>query len=78
MHIPAIASALELANFGSQKWKTLRRSRRRGESTFDSSGYSEMTKRGYNLLSWTQDGMTCWLVSDVPTSELERFAQLYK
>jgi anti-sigma factor RsiW len=43
-----------------------------------SSGYSEMTKRGYNLLSWTQDGMTCWLVSDVPTSELEQFAQLYR
>ena len=43
-----------------------------------SSGYSEMTRRGYNLLSWTQDGMTCWLVSDVPTSELEQFAQLYK
>jgi anti-sigma factor RsiW len=42
------------------------------------SGYSAMTRRGYNLLSWTQDGMTCWLVSDVPTSELEQFAQLYK
>jgi anti-sigma factor RsiW len=43
-----------------------------------SSGYSEMTKRGYNLVSWTQNGMTCWLVSDVQTSELEQFAQLYK
>jgi anti-sigma factor RsiW len=43
-----------------------------------SSGYVEMTKRGYNLLSWTQDGMTYWLVSDVETSELEQFAQLYR
>jgi len=43
-----------------------------------SSGYSEMTRRGYNLISWTQDGMTYWLVSDVQTSELEQFAQLYK
>ena len=43
-----------------------------------SSGYSEMKRRGYNLLSWTRDGMTCWLVSDVQTGELEQFAQLYK
>jgi anti-sigma factor RsiW len=43
-----------------------------------SSGYSAMKKRGYNLVSWTQGGMTCWLVSDVQTSELEQLAQLYK
>jgi anti-sigma factor RsiW len=48
-----------------------------GPST-SSSGYSEMTKRGYNIVSWTQDGMIYWLVSDVQTSELEQFAQLYK
>jgi anti-sigma factor RsiW len=48
------------------------------ESSSSSSGYSEMTKRGYNLVSWTQNGMTFWLVSDVQTSELEQFAQLYK
>jgi anti-sigma factor RsiW len=47
-------------------------------SSSSSSGYSEMKRSGYNLLSWTQDGMTCWLVSDLQTSELERFAQLYK
>jgi anti-sigma factor RsiW len=43
-----------------------------------SSGYSVMKRRGYNLVSWTQDGMTCWLVSDVQTGELEQLAQLYK
>jgi anti-sigma factor RsiW len=48
------------------------------ESSSSSSGYSEMSKRGYNLVSWTQNGMTFWLVSDVQTSELEQFAQLYK
>ena len=42
------------------------------------SGYSAMKKRGYNLVSWTRDGMTCWLVSDVQTSELEQLAELYK
>ncbi len=42
------------------------------------SGYSAMKKRGYNLVSWMQDGMNCWLVSDVQSSELEQLAQLYK
>jgi anti-sigma factor RsiW len=41
-------------------------------------GYSEMKRSGYNLVSWTEDGMTCWAVSDLQTSELEQFAQLYK
>jgi anti-sigma factor RsiW len=43
-----------------------------------SSGYSAIKKRGYNLVSGTQDGMNYWLVSDVQTSELEQLAQLYK
>ena len=42
------------------------------------SGYSEMKRSGYNLVSWTEGGMTCWAVSDLQTSELEQFAQLYK
>jgi anti-sigma factor RsiW len=42
------------------------------------SGYSEMKRSGYNLVSWTEDGMTCWAVSDLQTSELEQFAHLYK
>jgi len=42
------------------------------------SGYSEMKRSGYNLVSWTEDGMTCWAVSDLQTSELEQLVQLYK
>ena len=42
------------------------------------SGYSEMQRNGYNLVSWTEHGITCWAVSDLQTGELEQFAQLYK
>jgi anti-sigma factor RsiW len=42
------------------------------------SGYSEMKRSGYNLVSWTEGGMTCWAISDLQISELEQFAQLYK
>ena len=42
------------------------------------SGYSEMKRSGYNLVSWTEDGMTCWAVSDLQASELKQFAELYK
>ena len=42
------------------------------------SAYSEMKRSGYNLVSWTEDGMTCWAVSDLQASELEQFAELYK
>lgn len=42
------------------------------------SGYSEMKRSGYNLVSWTEDRMTCWAVSDLETGELEQFAQLYQ
>jgi len=47
-------------------------------SSASQSGYSEMKRSGYNLVSWTEDGMTCWAVSDLQTGELEQFAQLYK
>jgi anti-sigma factor RsiW len=47
-------------------------------SSSPSSGYSEMKRSGYNFVSWTEDGMTCWAVSDLQTGELEQFAQLYK
>jgi anti-sigma factor RsiW len=42
------------------------------------SGYGELKRSGYNLVSWTKDGMTCWAVSDLQTGELEQFAELYK
>jgi anti-sigma factor RsiW len=42
------------------------------------SGYSELKRSGYNLVSWTKDGMTCWAVSDLQAGELEQFAELYK
>jgi anti-sigma factor RsiW len=47
-------------------------------SSFSQNGYGEMKRSGYNLVSWTEDGMTCWAVSDLQASELEQFAQLYK
>jgi anti-sigma factor RsiW len=41
-------------------------------------GQSEVKRSGYNILSWTQDGMTYWAVSDLQRSELDQFVQLYK
>ncbi len=40
--------------------------------------YSEVKRNGYNLVSWTEDGMTCWAASDLDTGELEQFAHLYR
>ncbi len=34
------------------------------------------TRQGFHFLSWTQDGMTYWAVSDLNESELEQFAKL--
>jgi len=42
------------------------------------SAYSESKRSGYNIVSWTKEGMTCWAVSDLQTGELEQFAELYK
>jgi anti-sigma factor RsiW len=47
-------------------------------SSSSQNGYSETKRSGYNLVSWTEGGMTCWAVSDLQPSELEQFAQLYK
>ncbi len=33
-------------------------------------------RQGYNLLHWTQSGMTFWAVSDLNNSELEQFVHL--
>ena len=41
------------------------------------SGAEEMTsRRGYNIIHWTQSGMACWAVSDLNRGELEEFARL--
>jgi anti-sigma factor RsiW len=36
------------------------------------------TQQGYNLSSWTQSGMTYWVVSDLNAAELHEFVQLLK
>ena len=33
---------------------------------------------GYNLLSWTDEGITCWAASDLPRTDLDQFAKLYE
>jgi len=33
-------------------------------------------RQGYNLLHWTQSGMTFWAASDLNYSELQEFAKL--
>jgi uncharacterized protein YqjF (DUF2071 family) len=32
-----------------------------------------ITQHGYHLLTWTQDGMDYWLVSDVDPVQLQNF-----
>jgi len=34
--------------------------------------------QGYNLIHWTQNGMTYWLVSDLNSAELNQCARLLK
>ena len=40
------------------------------------SGNKMMTRQGYNVIRWTQAGMTFWLVSDLNLSELQQFAEV--
>ena len=37
-----------------------------------------MTRRGYNVLSWTNNGMKYWAVSDLNQAELRQFKQLFE
>jgi len=38
----------------------------------------EMARQGYNLIHWTQAGMTYWLISGLNLPELKECAQLLK
>ena len=39
-------------------------------------GEKASVRQGYNLISWTNAGMTHWAVSDLNLAELQQFAQL--
>ena len=38
----------------------------------------ERTDDGYNLVTWTEGGVTYWAVSDVAAADLARFAELFR
>ena len=40
------------------------------------SGQQVVMRQGYNLLHWTQSGMTYWAVSDLNSTELQEFVRL--
>ena len=42
------------------------------------SGSSSLTRQGYNLIHWSNAGMTFWAVSDVNMSDLQQFVDLYR
>lgn len=48
--------------------------------TWPSARESEMqlSRQGYNLLHWSDAGMSYWAVSDIPSSELEQFREAYR
>lgn len=37
-----------------------------------------LSRNGYNMIMWTQSGMTFWAVSDVSASDLSEFVQLVR
>jgi anti-sigma factor RsiW len=39
---------------------------------------SAKTRRGYNILFWTDKGMSHWAISDLNQAELREFAELFK
>jgi len=43
-----------------------------------SAGLQVSTDNGYHLFHWNLSGMTFWAVSDVETSELATFVQLFQ
>ena len=40
--------------------------------------YGTVTWHGYNVTSWQGDGMQFWAVSDINTTELQKFAELLR
>ena len=47
-------------------------------STDKQADLQNSTYNGYHLFHWSQSGMTFWAVSDVETSELQTFVQLFQ
>jgi anti-sigma factor RsiW len=39
---------------------------------------AERTMAGYHIVTWTQDGVTYWAVSDVAMPDLESFAKAFR
>jgi anti-sigma factor RsiW len=48
------------------------------ETTSRSTSPTVITRRGYNLFSWTNNGMKCWAVSDLNQAELNEFTELVR
>jgi anti-sigma factor RsiW len=46
------------------------------ESTSRSTSPTVITRRGYNVSSWTNNGMRWWAVSDLNQAELREFTEL--
>jgi anti-sigma factor RsiW len=38
----------------------------------------QLSRQGYNLLHWSDGGMSYWAVSDIPSSELQQFREAYR
>ena len=48
------------------------------ESTGRSTSPIVATRRGYNVVSWANNGMKCWAVSDLNANELREFTELVR
>ena len=48
------------------------------EATSRSTSPTVITRRGYNVFSWTNNGMKCWAVSDLNANELREFTELVR
>ena len=44
----------------------------------DMAGSGSTSKRGYNVVHWTANGMTLWAVSDLEMAQLQDFARLWQ